>query len=251
VLLRGYPFPVRRLPAAAAAVTFAALAVRLARSRHRRSLHPAGRSFTADLEISGGPERTGSLFIDTAARWPVTVRISKGIGTRDGRPDLLGVAIRVPGDRPLDLLYSTAGHGRLLRHVPMPRRGFDTDYGSILAYRTGSGRKLYLLAGADPAGPALGDTLDSIPRGAALILSFADRDPRPRAFGRVTLAGPLPAETDAALAFDPIRDSGEDLHPTGTIHGVRAFAYHASQRWRGVRPAAPDPGAVGRSLSHR
>jgi hypothetical protein len=56
---------------------------------------------------------------------------------------------------------------------------------------------------------------------------------------------------DAVLAFDPVRYAGEDLYPTGTIHGLRAFAYRLSQRWRGVRPAAADPGAVARTVTHR
>jgi len=237
---------------AAAAVT--ALGIRVARSRHRRFMHPDGRSFTGDLVVTGGPEETGAALIDRPQRHPVTLRISKGVGTRPGRADVLGVAIRVPGPargHDCDLLFSTAGRGRWSRHVPVPRRTFDTWYGTILPYRTGSGRKLYLSAEADSGGKALGRTLESVSaaaehHGARLILA-ADDEP----FGVVAFGAPLPAAIDAELAFDPVRNTGEDLHPTGTIHGLRAFAYRLGQRWRGVRPVHADPGAVARTVTHR
>src|SRR5690349_2989819 len=144
----------------AGAALAGALTVRVARSRHRRLLHPDGRSFTGELEIWGPGRPIGSALVDRPARYPVTVRISKGAGTRPGRPDVLGVAVRLK--ETADLLLSTMGNGRVLRHLPMPRRSFDTRYGSILPYRTGSGGKVYLTAEPDPAGPPLGRTLGSV-----------------------------------------------------------------------------------------
>ena len=94
---RGYRDGMRIAPALAAAALGAAVAVRAARSRDRRLLHPDGRSFTGDLEIWGTLEPTGAELIDRPGRHPVTLRISKGIGTRPGLPDILGVALRVHG----------------------------------------------------------------------------------------------------------------------------------------------------------
>ncbi|MBL7254437.1 hypothetical protein [Paractinoplanes lichenicola] len=224
--------------AGAALVT--ALGVRIVRSRHRRFLHPDGRSFTGELNVWG--LHTGAGLLDRPARHDVTVRISKGAGTKPGRADVLGLVVRVHGPgRDLDLLLSTCGQGRLTRHLPVPRRTFDTLYGSILAYRTGTARKIYLSARPDAP---LGHDLDSITAGRITLL--ADDHP----FGRVTFAGgPLPARTDAASAFDPIRNTAPDLHPTGTIHGTRALAYRLSQLWRGAHPAAPAPDAVRRSVA--
>jgi hypothetical protein len=74
-----------------AASGVAALGVRLARSRHRRSLHPDGRSFTGELEVWGLDPPVGSDLIDRPARHPVTIRLSKGVGTRSGRCDIRGV----------------------------------------------------------------------------------------------------------------------------------------------------------------
>jgi hypothetical protein len=238
---------------AAAAGIAGALGVRLARGR--RVLHPDGRSFTGTLDV-WGLGRTGSALIDRPGRYPVTVRISKGGGTRPGRPDVLGVALRVHGPAAgakRDLLYSTAGRGRLLRHVPTPRRSFDTRYGSIQFYRTGSGARLYLVAEADPAAQGFGRTLESVcaaaAHGGALLLGVAGRDGRARHFGRVTFAAALPASADAALAFDPVRHATPDLHPSGTVHGLRGLSYPVAQRWRGARPAPADPAAVARTAA--
>ncbi|GIF04934.1 hypothetical protein [Actinoplanes siamensis] len=209
-----------------------AAGMRLARSRRQRSLHPAGRSMTAELEIWGCVDPTGSTLLDRPGHYDVVVRLSKGVGTRRARPDVRGIALRVEGT---DLLLSTVGPGRWGRRLPMPRRTFDARYGSIAAYRSGTGGKLYLAAGPDPSGRPLGRSLDTVGKAATLLL-YAIRGPVVQPFGRVTLKDTLSPETDAALAFDPIRNAGDDLRPTGLLHGVRGIAYRASQRWRGARP---------------
>ncbi|WP_250006943.1 hypothetical protein [Actinoplanes sp. M2I2] len=221
-----------------------ALVVRVVHSRHQRFLHPDGRSFTGELIVWGSGRKEGADLLDRPGRHPAVVRISKGVGTRGERADIRGVAVRVAGERPLDLLMSTSGEGRFTRHLPAPRRTFDTFYGSIVAYRTGSERKIYLGARADEETP-LGRDLAGL-SGGALVLYADDR-----AFGRVTFGKQLPSRTDEELAFDPVRNTTPDLHPTGTIHFTRALAYRVSQRWRGVRPAAPAPEAVERTGLHR
>ena len=244
----------RVAPTISAAIAIG-LGVRLVRSRHRRSLHPDGRSFVGEIEVWGAEEPIGSDLIDRPGRHHVTVRLSKGVGTRPGRPDVLGLAIRVhrPG-RAVDLLLSTAGTGRLSRHLPMPRRRFDTWYGSITSYRTGDRRKVYLAAGPDPGGVRLGRTLESAAAAAhhdrGRMLLYARRDGITGPFGRIVFGTRLPPATDAALAFDAIRNSTADLHPTGTVHSTRALAYRLSQRWRGASPAPANPPAVVRTAGH-
>ncbi|MGK5677949.1 hypothetical protein [Actinoplanes sp. URMC 104] len=224
---------------AVAAVALGAFALR---SRRKRSLHPLGRSFTGELEVWGIGE--DAELLSTPRKYRATVRLSKGAGTPGGRADVRGLAVRVDGERPFDLLLSTCGEGRFTRHLPSPRRTFDTYYGSITPFRTGTGHKVYMAARADRDAP-LGRDLDSV-TGGRITLYAGDR-----AFGRVSLGEPLSERTDAELAFDPIRNTAPDLHPTGTIHGTRAFAYRLSQRWRGARPADPAPEAVERTVLHR
>lgn len=255
-MTRGYRCGVKTTVLVLAAGGAVAFGVRLAHSRHRRLLHPDGRSFTGELRVEGLAEPVGSGLIDRPGRYPVTVRLSKGAGTRPGHRDILGLAVRVrDGDEDRDLLLSTAGTGRLTSHLPAPRDTFDTHYGSITGYRTGSGRKVHLAAGPDPDGEPLGRTLESVvaaaATGRAALLIHADFDGTSHAFGRVSFGSALPPAEDAALAFDPVRRSSPDLHPSGTVHGLRAFAYKFSQRWRGVSPAPADPAAVARTAAHR
>jgi hypothetical protein len=226
--------------ASAAAAIAIGLGVRVARSRHRRLLHPDGRSFTGELHIWGTGAPIGSALVDRPGRHPVTVRLSKGVGTRPGRPDVLGLAIRVhTADGPADLLLSTAGTGRFSRHVPVPRREFGTWYGSITPYRTGGHRKVYLGAGPDPDGVPLGRTLESVcaaaGSGTARLVLHVRHDGVTAPFGRVEFGARLPGAADAALAFDAVRHSPADLRPSGALHGARALTYPLSQRWRHAR----------------
>jgi hypothetical protein len=154
-----------------------------------------------------------------------------------------------------DLLFSTSGNGRVLRHLPMPRMSFDTAYGSILPYRTGSGRTFHLGVHADPDAGPLGRTLESVIAaarhdGAVLLLALADGS-AVEVVGRLRFGAALAAKQDAELAFDPVRNVAADLHPTGLVHGSRALAYPLSQRWRGARTAARNPAAVARTNLHR
>lgn len=249
-----------RLVGATSALAVGAL---IARGRRRRPLHPAGRSFTGELEVWGLPAGgCGIDLVDTPARHPVTVRLSKGAGTPGGWPDVRGLAVRVPGQRPgqqVDLLLSTTGRGRWSRHLPVPRWHFDTWYGSVTSYRTGPGPggKVYLAAVPDSPGTALGPDLRSVATaaatGARMLLVVADPVRGFQPFARLTFGRPLPAGVDAALAFDPIRNSLPGLHPAGLIHASRGIAYPLAQWWRGLRPAAvagpgglPEDGRVDR-----
>ncbi|MBB4742282.1 hypothetical protein BJY16_005741 [Actinoplanes octamycinicus] len=208
------------------------LGVRVVRSRHRRFLHPAGRSFTGTLEIWGAGEPLGAALLDQPAVYGVTVRISKGVGTKGARGDIRGVAIRVHG---IDLLLSSTGTTPVTKRLPVPRRSFDTVYGAITPYRSAT-RKLYLEADPDPDGLPLGRSLGTVPSGAALRLRASDRT-----VGRLTLGRALSPAVDAALAFDPVRNTTPDLHPTGLIHASRALAYRMSQRWRGAVTSPSSP----------
>jgi hypothetical protein len=108
---------------------------------------------------------------------------------------------------------------------------------------------------ADPDSRPLGRTLESVAAaarhdGAGLLLTLADGG-AVEVVGRVRFGAVLAPAQDAALAFDPVRNVPADLYPTGLVHGSRAFAYRWSQRWRGARPASPNPAAVARTNLHQ
>ncbi|MDG4789639.1 phosphodiesterase [Micromonospora sp. WMMD1102] len=195
-------------------------------------LHPRGVSFGGEVELSGV---LAERLVGGPGRYPATVRLSRGTPTPAGWPDVLGLAVRLHGaDGPFDLLLSSTGRPRLLRHLPVPRRDFAGPYGSLLAYRV-DGRRTYLLAAADrPLGTSLAGVAALAARhGVRFDLLAAEGFRAPgRLVGRVVLGARLPAGTDAALAFDPDGRRGSGLRPRGLIQRLRRASYPVSQRGR-------------------
>ncbi|MGK5440682.1 phosphodiesterase [Micromonospora sp. URMC 105] len=234
------PSPSPRLAAGAAAAVAGAAAV-LTRRRGARLLHPAGRSFTAEVMIWGTPgPPTGVALLDEPGRYPATVRVSRGVPTPDGWPDVLGLAVRLhlAGARAFDLLVSSSGAAPVLRNVPLPRRRFAGTYSTIMPFRAGA-RRLWLAALADPDSPDLGRSLAEVaaatradaPR---LVLAVASAVGPWRPIGQVTLGGQLDARTDAALAFDPVRNLPAGLRAAGPLAWLREQTYRGSRRARGA-----------------
>jgi hypothetical protein len=215
-----------------------------ARARHARLLHPRGRSFTAEWEtFGGGRRRWGTTLFDVPQTLPALVRVSKGAPTPTGWPDVLGLAIRLPDS--VDLLLSSSARMPVLRHVPLPRRDFGGGYGSLLAYRAGHDR---VFLATKPA-PGVGDTLDAVTRAATgdgleLMLMAATRWSGWQPVAAVRFGRLLDAETDAALAFNPIVNHAPDLVPVGWLQRLRGSVYWASQLGRGARPAGGTGPAV-------
>lgn len=235
---------------AAASVGEAAARARSALAGHPvRPLHPVGRAFTGQVAAWGtvGDPAWGATVLDRPGRYPAVVRVSKGAGTPPGWPDVLGLAIRLelPGG-PFDLLLSSSGRPPGLRHLPLPRRGFTTVYGSLLAYRVtrdGQRRRVYLAALPDPGITDLGRTLADVADAAdtpagQMVLAAADPRGRYRPFAELTLDDPLP-DGDDALAFDPYRRHPADLRPEGLVQWLRGAVYRGAQR--------PRPGRTGRT----
>ncbi|MFD0968764.1 phosphodiesterase [Plantactinospora endophytica] len=206
---------------------------RVARWRGGRTLHPRGLSFGGEVELSGP---LADRLVGGPGRYAATLRLSRGVPTPDGWPDLMGLAVRLHGvDGPFDLLLSNTGRLPLLRHLPLPRLDFAGPYGSLLAYRI-DGRRRYLLACADrPLGRSLTEVAEVAARNEArfTLLAAGVRDPW-RVFGRITFGVRLPAEVDAALAFDPDGRRGSALRPRGVLQRLRVVSYAASQRGRGA-----------------
>lgn len=99
----------------------------VARLRHARAVHPRGVQYPGELH--------GSPPFPPAA--DVTVRLSKGVGTPGGCPDIFGLAMRVPtADGDWDVLLASTGTGRWSRMLPLPARSRQRSrYGTITPYR--------------------------------------------------------------------------------------------------------------------
>ncbi|MEU6077516.1 phosphodiesterase [Micromonospora sp. NPDC047074] len=236
------------MPPASAVTDRAAVAVErataaLARLRRARLLHPVGRTFAGEVTVWGTPGlRTGVSLLDDPGRFPATVRLSRGVPTPEGWPDVLGLALRLHRDpgRPFDLLVSSSGAPPVLRNLPLPRRRFAGTYSTIMPLRAGR-RRLFLAALADPDSPDLGRSLAEVadavradaPR---LVLAVASAVGPWRPFGQVSLDAQRSARDDAALAFDPVGNLPPGLRAAGPLAWLRRHTYRGSQRARGAAP---------------
>jgi hypothetical protein len=210
-----------------AAVPLAALA----RVRRGKPMHPRGVVFSAVLDRRG--PGTGIAWLDAAGTDDVVVRLSRGAGLPARVPDVLGLALRLPGERPVDLLLSSSGRGRWTRRVPVPRRDAATPYGSIMAYRSPAG-PVWLCAvprgGPLPSDPA---GLSAAAPGRVLTLSAAVGRGPWQPFGTLTLGRPG-TPPDPPVHFDAVLHAPPGLAADGPLARFRRPAYAAARAAQGA-----------------
>lgn len=120
--------------------------------RGERVLHAKGRTFTAEVTVTGGGD-LGVPLLDTPATHRAVLRLSRGAGLPDLLPDALGFALRLldahgPGEHQ-DLLLTTGADRPVLRHALLVRRDLlSATYTSLLPYRLGD-RSLLVAARPD------------------------------------------------------------------------------------------------------
>jgi hypothetical protein len=202
----------------------------LARRRAGKPMHPDGVARTGMLERAGSVPPWGVPWLDLAARDPVVVRLSRGVGLPRRLPDLLGLAVRLtgPAGEPVDLLLTSTASGRLGRGVPALRRDPATTYGSIMGYRTDAGTVRLAATGERTADGSL-----------AFVLSAA-RGGRPlRSFARLSL-GEAFEPPDPDVRFDAVLHPPPGLVADGPIARLRAPAYAMARAGR-----SPDGGGGG------
>ena len=108
----------------------------LARWRGARAFHPRGALFAGRVELTGTSSTVTAL--GGRSEHPALVRISKGVGTRGSRRDLLGLAVRLTDlpNGPVDLLFSTVGRLPVTRAFFSVVTGWCTrPYSTVLPYR--------------------------------------------------------------------------------------------------------------------
>jgi hypothetical protein len=207
----------------------------LARRRQGKPMHPRGAVFQARLERRGGARPWGLPWLDATADERVVVRLSRGAGLPAPLPDLLGLAVRIPGTdgAPVDLLLSNTGPGVLTRYVPAFRRDAAVPYCSIMGYRTDAG--VVVLAAlperrdvpSEPgpqAGEVAGEPL-------AFTLAAASRLGPWRPFARLLLTAPA-RPLDPDVRFDAVQNPPPGLVPDGPMARFRAPAYAAARAAR-------------------
>jgi hypothetical protein len=122
----------------------------LAVLRSAPAFHPDGVLYEGRAEVRGqGPLPPGEV--------DCLVRLSKGIGTPRGTGDLLGLAVRLHHDPPIDVLGTTApGGDGWRRYLLRPRRTWSgATLTSLMWWRSPAGERLQVVLEAP------GDGLDS------------------------------------------------------------------------------------------
>ena len=198
----------------------------IARYRGGKPMHPRGAVFDAVLERAGSSAEWGVPWLDARASDPAVVRLSRGVGLPPSLPDLLGLAIRLPGPEPVDLLLSTTGRGRLTRLLPVLRRDTAAFYSSIMGYRSDAGSlRLAALPAADRVPSEPGELAAEVSRHDLRFTLAAARGTGPwQPFGRLVLTAPVPA-LDPDVRFDAVQNPPPGLVPDGPMARFRAPAY--------------------------
>jgi hypothetical protein len=221
-----------------------------ARRRRGKPMHAPGAVFEAVLDRFGSRPAWGVPWLDEPAREAVVVRLSRGAGLPPALPDLLGLALRLPGGDggPVDLLLSSSGTGTVTRFVPVLRRNAATGYGSLMGYRSGAGTlRLAARPESPPApsdpGPLVGEV---VRRGLVFVLAAARDRADWRPFARLTLVAPTdPVDPD--VRFDAVRNPPPGLVPDGPMARFRAPAYARAQAER-VAARASAQASIGRPV---
>jgi hypothetical protein len=222
----------------AAGRAVAVLLAALARLRHAKPMHPQGVVFSALLDRRA--LGIGIDWLDETGTDEVVVRLSRGAGLPDRFPDLLGFALRLPGERPVDVLLSSAGQGRWARWLPVLRRDAATPYGSLMSYGSTAGRvRLVAVPQGGPL-PSDRDGLTAAGPGRVFTLAAAVGGGPSQPFGTVTL-GAATEPPDPPLHFDAVLNAPPGLRADGPLARFRRPAYAAARRAQGADLVAGSP----------
>ncbi|MFT2753695.1 hypothetical protein [Clavibacter sp. Sh2088] len=225
-------------------------AVRLV--RQPRPLHPHGVALTGTLTPVAGRAASGLAWLDGLdAPLAMDARFSRGGGLPPALPDVLGLALRIPGESgtTVDVLLASTGLSPVGRFLLGPRRAFSgARLTTLMPYRGTAGPVLVgVLVDVDPPLPAgaadLGRALAT--RAARMRLVHATPGGRWHVAARIELTHDAAGPLDTATRADPVLAAppGDTTYPW--TRRLRAPGYRAARRGRPVasRHAAQDPDA--------
>ncbi|NUW36972.1 phosphodiesterase [Nonomuraea sp. SMC257] len=220
--------------------------------RRGRALHRDGLTVAATLVLERGPA-PGLPALAEPGSYEVVARLSRGGSLPGPLPDVLGLALRLPGGRPsqgdVDLLLSTCVPG--LPWLPGPRGDFTAGpYSSLASYRHGS-MPVRLFAYPEKfADPGNGEGTGGVPARVEALRRALERGPlvfrllaapagrRPVRVATLRVHTPLPG---ADVSFDPVLNSHPALRPAGWLARLRRGAYRGSRQGRGETDEAVEP----------
>src|SRR4051812_46148596 len=245
---------------AAAALTFGTVAG----LRHARGLHPGGVARHAVLRVPGG-RCPGVPLLDEPGEHAAIVRLSNALGAPLGRPDGIGLALRVPDahgpgrhqdllvtgtsgrpvpaapapGRPQVLLAPGPGGRRVLRPLPLPApRGFSgTTFSSLVPLRLGGRLRMVGARAAAPFPDRGFADLDAARVAKRFSLCTAPLAGHFTPVAEIELGEALEAAAAEALDLDPLHTGG-GIEPVRLLRGIRAAAYRASRARRGLPDSA-------------
>lgn len=208
---------------AAGATALAAVSRWLTRFRAAKPVHPRGVVLPAVLTRDGSAVPWGVPFLDDRGRDAGVVRLSRSLGLPPPWPDVMGMALRLDGERgPYDLLFDTTGMRPVLRHAPAPRRDpLRAAYGSLFPYDA-EGTRVIL-----SAVPGTGSDTH-----VAFVLRVATVTGPWWPFGTLLVERPDDRHADAPVDFDPVLNHVPGLPQAAPFAALRQPSYAAARRIR-------------------
>jgi hypothetical protein len=110
-----------------------------------RVFHPHGLAATGHIEL-----HTRRWTLESGTTTNVVARLSGGVGTPSGVPDVLGLALKIPLDPPeteWDLLLASSGTSAVTRVLPLPAASWGgARYSSLMPYSSNGADTRWVLA---------------------------------------------------------------------------------------------------------
>jgi hypothetical protein len=214
---------------------------RLARLRRAPAFHPRGVLLAGRIVVTDPGSGLAAALGGAASGTAVLVRLSKGIGTPAGLPDLLGFAVRIerPARGPIDLLLTSTGRHRGSDLLLTPARGWlRNPYSTLLPYQVPDGRAVLRVVAAEPGRAVGARCSDAVAAVDEAPLRFAVLEGR-RVVGHIVLERAERGD----IAFDPVLHVDAALRPDRLLSALRVRAYQGSRAGRDASGLERAPGA--------
>lgn len=211
--------------------------------RRKRVFHPDGDAYRGTLTFLPDDMVDPLLRFAAGSTSEALIRFSRGAGLPEGMPDVLGIAVKLPGlagdGRDQDFLMVTSSEGPVMQNLLLPAKGFFRHhYSTVLPYRAPEGSE-QILFGAKPDPDLVGrddETFQDVANAAAAAhlrfdFTTARIGERWKKAGSLVITTKVEREEADALRFNPW-NAHPSLVPAGPLNTWRKSAYIKSQQAR-------------------